>query len=153
MNVKTPCNDARFLVDHESPGSRVLDSVPREGEAKTEDYRSSYHLLSCSEGSGKKKPSQKPICRDFLTDQGYTRRGQCTYQHSHCDRLWLGVFGVECALDIFENPYGVPDPRSPKTPRQQKKFQKTRKSRLSPKVNARSPKVNARSPKVNVKYF
>ena len=64
-------------------------------------------------------------------------------------------------LDIFENPTGPPDPRSPKTPQQQKKkFQKTRKPRLSPKVDARSPKVDARSPKVsarspkvNAKYF
>ena len=54
-------------------------------------------------------------------------------------------------LDIFENPYEAPDPRSHKTPQQQKKkFQKTRKPRLSPKVNVRSPKVNVRSPKVNV---
>ena len=64
-------------------------------------------------------------------------------------------------LDIFENPYGPPDPRGPKTPRQQKRnSQKPENPRLSPKVNARSPKVNARSLKVNarslkvnVKYF
>ena len=55
-------------------------------------------------------------------------------------------------LDIFENPTGAPDPRSPKTPQQQKKkFQKTRKPRLSPKVDARSPKVDARSPKVDAR--
>ena len=53
-----------------------------------------------------------------------------------------------------KTPTGPPDPLSPKTPQQQKKkVQKTRKPRLSPKVNARSPKskrsflkVNARTP-------
>ena len=54
-----------------------------------------------------------------------------------------------------KTPTGPPDPRSPKTPQQQKKkFQKPRKvDARSPKVDARSPKVDARSPKVNVKYF
>ena len=57
-------------------------------------------------------------------------------------------------LDIFENPYGPPDPWSPKTPsNNKKKFQKLRKPRSSPKVNVCSPKVNVLSPKVNVKYF
>ena len=58
-------------------------------------------------------------------------------------------------LRYFRKPYGPPDPRSPKIPpaTKKKKIQKTRKPRLSPKVNARSPKVNARSLKVNVKYF
>ena len=64
-------------------------------------------------------------------------------------------------LDIFENPYGAPRPTESQNPQQQKKkFQKSRKPRLSPKVNVRSPKVNVRSPKVNVlspkvnvKYF
>ena len=52
---------------------------------------------------------------------------------------------IRSELDIFENPHGPPDPRSPKTPQRQKnKFQKTRKPRLSPKVNVRSPKVNAK---------
>ena len=59
------------------------------------------------------------------------------------------------------DPYGAPRPtESENPPATKKKFQKTQKPRLSPKVNARSPKVNARSPKVNarslkvnVKYF
>ena len=59
------------------------------------------------------------------------------------------------ALDIFENPYGTPRPTEPQNPpaTKKKKFQKPRKPRLSPKVDARSPKVDARSPKVDVKYF
>ena len=54
------------------------------------------------------------------------------------------------ALDIFETPTGPPDPRSPKTPQQQKKeIPKTLKTPIIPKVDARSPKVDARSPKVD----
>ena len=60
------------------------------------------------------------------------------------------------SLDILENPQrGPPTHGVPKPPSNKKvgKFQKSRKPRLSPKVNARSPKVNVHSPKVNVKYF
>ena len=38
-------------------------------------------FTSAQKGSGKTKPSQKPICRDFLTDNGCPRGGQCTFQH------------------------------------------------------------------------
>ena len=49
-------------------------------------------FTSAQKGSGKTKPSQKPICRDFLTDTGCPRGGQCTFQHSQtvgrCLRCW-----------------------------------------------------------------
>ena len=38
-------------------------------------------FTSAQKGSGKTKTSQKPICRDFLTDTGCPRGGQCTFQH------------------------------------------------------------------------
>ena len=38
-------------------------------------------FTSAQKGSGKGKSSQKPICRDFLTDQDCPRGGQCTFQH------------------------------------------------------------------------
>ena len=85
--------------------------------------------------------------------RGARGRGRGGWEEARGGKRGGGIFS--------KTPTGPPDPRSPKTPQQQKKkFQKTRKPRLSPKVNARSPKVNARSPKVNarslkvnVKYF
>ena len=57
-------------------------------------------------------------------------------------------------FDIFENPYGAPDPWSPKTPQQQKrKFQKKTKTTIIPKSKRSFPKSKRSFPKVNVKYF
>ena len=52
-------------------------------------------------------------------------------------------------LAIFENPYGALRPTESQNPQatNKKKFQKTRKPRLSPKVNARSPKSKRSVPK------
>ena len=46
-------------------------------------------FTSAQKGSGKTKPSQKPICRDFLTDNGCPRGGQCTFQNTL--RLWAAA--------------------------------------------------------------
>ena len=76
---------------------------------------------------------------------------------------YLEKFWGTYVLDIFENPYGAPDPRRPNPPPSNKKRNSTKipKTPIIPKSkgsflkrkNALSLKVNARSPKVNVKYF
>ena len=60
------------------------------------------------------------------------------------------------ALEVryFRKPLRAPRPTGSQNPPATKnKFQKSRKPRLSPKVDARSPKVDARSPKVNAQHF
>ena len=62
-----------------------------------------------------------------------------------CRGATAGRFGVRYDLAIFENPYGAPRPtESENPPATKKEIPKTRKPRLSPKINARSPKVNVK---------
>ena len=84
--------------------------------------------------------------------QNYTSKGQELHQN---------IFGDQ-EVRYFRKPLrGPPTHGAPKPPSNKKrKFQKTRKPRLSPKIKVCSPKVNAcsqkvnvLSPKVNVKYF
>ena len=80
-----------------------------------------------------------------------------TWGHESAMRCWSS-YGprsqcVQC-VRYFRNPYRAPRPTETQNPpAAKKKIQKTRKPRLSPKINARSPKVNVLSPKENVKYF
>ena len=122
-------------------------------------------------------PTGKDTCAFFCFERASRRnlpRNRCEYTYvKHALGLEFKFntnthtsqnrreFEMYLFLIFSKTPTGPPDPRSPKTPQQQKKkFQNPRKPRSPPKVNVRSPKVNvcspkvnARSPKVNVKYF
>ena len=94
-------------------------------------------------------PPEHPFLRLFFV---FASQNKITLQ---CQN---NLENVHSMLDIFENPYGAPGPRSPKTPQATKKEspqtqKSSRKAYFPQKVSVISPKVNALSPKGHAKYF
>ena len=83
-NVKTVCNDASFWATVDLLEIELSTRAQEDKEEKRKQKSAGVAIAaftSAQKGSGKTKSSQKPICRDFLTDSGCPRGGQCTFQH------------------------------------------------------------------------
>ena len=83
-NVKIVCNDASFWATVDLLEIELSTRAQEDEEEKRKQKSAGVAIAaftSAQKGSGKTKPSQKPICRDFLTDNGCPRGGQCTFQH------------------------------------------------------------------------
>ena len=72
--VKIVCNDASFWATMDLLEIELSTTGQEDEEEKKRKQKSAGVAIaaftSAQKGSGKDKPSQKPICRDFLTDQG-----------------------------------------------------------------------------------
>ena len=79
-NVKTLCNDVTLVTTVDllevELSSRAQEDEEERRKQKGANTASASHA---QKGGGKGKP--KPICRDFMTETGCPKGGQCLYQH------------------------------------------------------------------------
>ena len=79
-NIKSICNDVSLLTTIDLLEVELSSRAQEEEEERRRQKNANVAVASfTSTGSG--KGSNKPICRDFLTDNGCTKGGQCTFQH------------------------------------------------------------------------
>ena len=81
-NIKTICNDVSLLTTIDLLEVELSSRAPEEEEERRRQKNANVAVASfTSTGSGYGKGSNKPICRDFLTDNCCSKGGQCTFQH------------------------------------------------------------------------
>ena len=84
-NMKTFCTDATFIAMLDLLEIQLSSSAHEEDEEEKRHQKSANVAIAASaaagKGSGKSKPSTKPTCRDYLTKNGCTRGGQCSFLH------------------------------------------------------------------------
>ena len=79
-NVKVICSDESFLKTMDMIEIELSSRSHEDEEEKRKQKNANVAIASFTQsqkGSGK----SKPICRDFLTDNGCNKGGQCTFQH------------------------------------------------------------------------
>ena len=79
-NIKTICNDVSLLTTIDLLEVE-LSSRALEGEEERRRQKNANVAIASFTSTGSGKGSNKPICRDFLTNNGCTKGGQCTFQH------------------------------------------------------------------------
>ena len=80
--VKTLCNDDTLLTTVDLLEVELASRAQEDEEERRKQKSANTAIASASftqKGHGKGKP--KPICRDFMTDSGCQKGGQCLYQH------------------------------------------------------------------------
>ena len=77
-NVKILCTDDNFLRTLDMVEIELAARAHEDEEEKRKQKNANVAIASFAKGGGAKP---KPICRDFLTDNGCNKGGQCTYQH------------------------------------------------------------------------
>ena len=85
--VKTLCNDVTLLTTVDLLEVELASRAQEDEEERRKQKSANTAIASASftqKGNGKVKP--KPICRDFMTDSGCQKGGQCLYQQTpqHC---------------------------------------------------------------------
>ena len=81
-NIKTICNDVSPLTTIDLLEVELSSRALEEEEERRRHKAAGVAAASfTSTGSGSGKGSTKPICRDFLTENGCSKGGQCTFQH------------------------------------------------------------------------
>ena len=79
-NVKVICSDESFLKTMDMIEIELSSRSHEDEEEKRKQKNANVAIASFTQsqkGSGK----SKPICRDFMTDTGCNKGGQCTFQH------------------------------------------------------------------------
>ena len=80
MNIKTICNEISLLTFIDLLEVELSSREQEEEDERRRQKNANVAVASfTSAASG--KGSTKPICRDFLTDNGCTKGGQCAFQH------------------------------------------------------------------------
>ena len=83
-NVKTVCTDVTFLAMLDLLEIELSSRAHEDDEEKRCQKSANVAIAASAaagKGSGKGKPTTKPTCRDYLTDNGCTRGGQCSFLH------------------------------------------------------------------------
>ena len=83
-NVKTVCTDVTFLAMLDLLEIELSSRAHEDDEEKRRQNSANVAIaasVAAGKGSGKGKPTTKPTCRDYLTDNGCTRGGQCSFLH------------------------------------------------------------------------
>ena len=79
-NVKTVCNDVTLLTTVDLLEVELSGRAQEDEEERRKQKGANTASASLvHKGGGKGKP--KPICRDFMTENGCQKGGQCLYQH------------------------------------------------------------------------
>ena len=81
-NIKTICTDVSLLTTIDLLEVELSSRALEEEDERRRHKAAGVAVASfTSTGSGSGKGSTKPICRDFLTENGCSKGGQCTFQH------------------------------------------------------------------------
>ena len=83
-NVKTVCTDVTFLAMLDLLKIELSSRAHEDDEEKRRQKSANIAIAASAaagKGSGKGKSTTKPTCRDYLTDNGCTRGGQCSFLH------------------------------------------------------------------------
>ena len=87
MNIKTTCSNISLLTTIDLFEVELSSRAQEEEEGRRRQKNANVAVASfTSTSSGK---GSKPTCRDFLTDNGCTKGGQCTFQHPNTVRRCL----------------------------------------------------------------
>ena len=79
-NVKVLCNDQTFMETLNRLEIELSSRAHEDDEEKRKQKSASLAMAAFTQkGSGKDKP--KPVCRDYMTDDGCKNGGQCSFQH------------------------------------------------------------------------
>ena len=83
-NVKTVCTDVTFLAMLDLLEIELSSRAHEDDEEKRRQKSANVAIAASAaagKGSGKGKHTTKPTCRDYLTHNGCTRGGQCSFLH------------------------------------------------------------------------
>ena len=86
-NVKIFCNDVSFLQMLELLEIELSQRAHEDDEEKRRQRSAGAVMAAAAVTTGKAsgaipgQKKEKPVCRDFLSDSGCPRGGQCTFQH------------------------------------------------------------------------
>ena len=83
-SVKTVCTDVAFLAMLDLLEIELSSRAHEDEEDKRRQKSANVGIAASAaagKGSGKGKSTTKPTCKDYLTDNGCTRGGQCSFLH------------------------------------------------------------------------
>ena len=79
--IKTLCNDVCLLTTIDLLEVELASRAQEDEEEKRKQKNANVAVASFTSSTGSTKTSTKPICRNFMTENGCNKGGQCTFSH------------------------------------------------------------------------
>ena len=79
--IKTLCNDVCLLTTIDLLEVELASRAQEDEEEKRKQKNANVAVASFTSSTGSTKTSTKPICRNFMTETGCNKGGQCTFLH------------------------------------------------------------------------